>query len=159
MLSRSVHNAITVVLSLSIAWHSIAGCCAHHSHSNADCGDAACGEVSVVGDQHSCCDHRSELPPIELALSEVQADNATGTFKQDSTTSRCLGGKCAFVTGEKSPVIALFQSASIDLDWSIPDRAGEASLVTLKCRALLRPPSLIGATSARPQQLFCVWLI
>lgn len=165
MLSRSVHNAVTIILSLSVAWHSIAGCCAHHPHSQTACGEPACGEALGPLDPHSLCDHRCELEPLGLGLSrldandDVDANDDAIAFKGNPTQDSCLGGKCAFVTGEKSTKIAPPEGASPELDWSFADLFGDSSLLTFKRLAQSRPPSLIGATSARPQQLLCAWLI
>jgi hypothetical protein len=159
MISRTVHNSIAIVLSLGVAWHSIVGCCAHHAHSQAACGDSACCDSNTDSDSDCLCGHRCEHQQGPADLSESPAGFIATWTNGNFTPGQCLGGKCAFVTGGKSPVVPPADGVSLDLLWNVADVFAAASSKSIRRLDEFRPPTLIGASSARPQQLLCVWLI
>ena len=159
MRSGPLHTVVSFVVSLSVAWHCIIGCCGHHGHAHTDSDGDACGHSHVTVGDHSSCAHQCDSKPVGIAFAGVTASDVAEFFQNNSEASQCLGGKCAFVSGEKGPNVSVesdichhFKSPLIDL-W-----ASVAPVVT-KVIAPSRPPTLIGAVSARPQQLLCVWLI
>lgn len=159
MFSRSVHNSISLVLTFSVAWHCIVGCCGHHGHAHADSGTHSCGQKHDSDSEHTSCYHRCDSGSARIEFVVGESIDVATCFNENSETSHCLGSKCAFVPGENSPQLKNGRTLTFDLNWQyISLHALTLTLVGNRPLAF-KPPTSIGASSARPQQLLCVWLI
>lgn len=100
---------MTFVTALAVFWHTVAGCCAHHSHSEHSC-DAACKAVSLANDgdtegSGSCCQH-SHIHSNLLCTSDSSGqqlieDSRSTPCPGDSPTG-CTEDTCVFAAPDSS---------------------------------------------------------
>jgi hypothetical protein len=159
MRSPYLHNLVSIVLSLSVAWHCIVGCCGHHSHVDSGRDSCNCGQSHDFSHHHATCDHECECASDSTVVADSASERVVTFLPESSSTSRCLGGKCAFMRGDNEPVVNTGSELACDFDCHFASHRAKCHLQAGKQSFAVRLPFKQGATSARPQQRLCVWLI
>jgi hypothetical protein len=155
MHSPFVHNMISTVLSFSIAWHCIVGCCGHHAHAHTNSGTHTCGQTHDSNVEITRCGHHG--CNLHCESDQNGSDTSSEQLRQPSGSVHCLGGKCAFASGESNATELVGSGMTSDLDchfadllvsnsWKVCKRAGVPMAFSWPC-----------ATGTRLQQIFCAW--
>ena len=94
-----LRGLMTIVTAAAVLWHTIVGCCAHHSHACNDYSDCN-SHVSHVAINDSCCHHEStgadELWCTDAVDTDV--DSFPVTPCPNDHDGCCTEGSCAFAT-------------------------------------------------------------
>lgn len=162
MLPRVINKLISIFIVLGGALHSGLGCCAHHSHT-ACFGHEHCGvpgeaaAPSAAAEVHPCCDHLHESTHEEIESTSCEPNRNSGS---NDSPADCRHSKCAFTTfglmkvdnfgADEAIDSYLFDVFNLMMDGQRAEREKHCSFRVL---------SWLGAASARPQQLLCVWRI
>jgi hypothetical protein len=157
MFSQFYKKAVAVIVSLSVAWHCVAGCCSHHPHTQSACGGHSCSIDSASLDLHSDCDHQSESVHRNLELAAVNPVNSSSS---NHSPQSCQIGKCAFVLVNSTTLETSNSDGPFDVSfWQDFDIVPLAHQIAMGKRGNMGPSGQLCAISARPQQLLCRWLI
>lgn len=160
MLPRVINKLVSIFLVLGVALHSGLGCCTHHSHA-ACLGHEYCGEPGEVAPSsaavHSCCEHRHESTHEEIESTSGEPDRDSGSH---DSPADCRHSKCAFTTFGLMKLDNFGVDEAVDSClFHIFDSMLAGRRVEREKHRSYRVLSWLCATSARPQQLLCVWRI
>lgn len=149
-----VRGLVTILTAVAVLWHTVAGCCAHHSHAGQCCEDS--GGAWSVADQtdseisRACCQHAHADSGLACA-----AGSSGRQFAEDSLSNPCPDDGPAGCNESKCVFAALGSSRLSPLDqlgWDglfLSFAVGEAAILFCASRAgesrdTVAPPPLGG---------------
>jgi hypothetical protein len=101
-----LRGLVTIVTVAALLWHTVAGCCAHHSHGGHACNDRvhSSSHASHSASNDGCCHHAS-AEATELGATDAGselADSLPGTPGPCDGPGRCSEGSCVFAAQDSS---------------------------------------------------------
>jgi len=159
MLKQVLHKTIAMLVTASVAWHSVAGCCWHHVHSPMGKSSANKGDEQIQNRLHSnsCC----HCERISIQPDPTQTDSCICATASDdgSQRSTCDETKCSFATGGPPPRVPCGDALSLDTVCVSHATYCATARQETDDWETWSPCGSLGARGARPQQLLCVWRI
>jgi hypothetical protein len=155
-------KAVAIIVSLSVLWHCVVGCCSHHAHTQTACGSYSHGGLSCCVESacptdHSECDHQNEFSRKNLDLASV-SPGANSTSNHSPVD--CQHGKCAFSTSISTTQDTTHDEVAFEVYICTTfDFVPPLQRIVNGNQSNLGTSALLCATAARLQQILCIWLI